>query len=84
MVASPEARVVDRVVEALQRLGGLATLDELEGHMSRSGVLRLPPDALDLIVRATIRANRGGQGLGCFFQPTPRSVQLVSARRLMR
>jgi hypothetical protein len=81
MTAFEEDRVVGQIVEALQRLGGMATLEDLKGQISRSGAIRLPPDALDLVVRMTIRANRDGRGLGCFSQPDPRSVGLTGPRR---
>lgn len=69
------------IVDALQRLGGLATPEEIEGQMSRSGATTLPPQALDLVVRMTIRANRDGRGLGCFSQLDRREVGLTSMRR---
>jgi hypothetical protein len=81
MTAFEEDRIVGHIVDALQRLGGMATLEELEGQMARSGAMRLPPDALDLVVRMTIRANRDGRGYGCFSQTDPRSVVLSSTHR---
>jgi hypothetical protein len=81
MTAFSEDRVVGHIVEALQRLGGLATLEEIEGQMSRSGAMRLPPDALDMVVRMTIRANRDGRGLGCFSQLDRDSIGLTTTRR---
>ncbi len=81
MTAFEEGRLAGHIVEVLQRLGGVATLEEVEGQIARSGALRLPPDALDLVVRMAIRANRDGHGLGCFSQPDSRTVGLVSARR---
>jgi hypothetical protein len=80
MMAFPEGRLVDQIVDTLRQRGGLATLDELEGQMARRGTVRLPPDTLDLIVRATIRANRDGRGLGCFTQPDTSSVRLIRSR----
>ncbi len=81
MTAFSEDRVVDRIVEVLERLGGLATLEEIEGQLSRSGAIRLPHDHLDLVVRMTIRANQNGRGLGCFAQVGGRQIELTSTRR---
>jgi hypothetical protein len=80
MMAFPEGCLVNQIVETLQQQGGLATFEELEGQMARRGAVRLPPGALDLVVRATIRANRDGRGLGCFTQPDSRSVRLIRSR----
>ncbi|MGA7860711.1 MAG: hypothetical protein WCB19_02500 [Thermoplasmata archaeon] len=80
MTAFPEDRVLTHIVEVLQRMGGLATLEEIEGQMSRSGAIRLPPKELDLVVRMTIRANRDGRGLGCFSQLDRHSIGLTSVR----
>jgi len=81
MTAFPEDRVLTHIVEVLQRMGGLATFEEIEGQMSRSGAIRLPPKELDLVVRMTIRANRDSRGLGCFSQLDRHSIGLTSARR---
>jgi len=81
MTAFPEDRVLGKIVEALQGLGGLATLDQIEGQMSRSGAMRLPPDALKLVVYLTVEANRDGRGLGCFSQRDHQSIGLNSALR---
>jgi hypothetical protein len=77
MTAFPRERVVVHVIDALQRLGGLATLEEIEEQLGRSGALRLPRDQLDLVVRMFIRANRDGQGLDCFSQLDGQSVELT-------
>lgn len=81
MTAFPEDRVVGHIVDAIERLGGLATLEEIEGQLSRSGAMRLPPAALDLVVRMTIRANQDGRGLGCFSQLDRPTIGLTSKRR---
>jgi hypothetical protein len=66
MTAFPEDRVVGHIVEAIQQLGGMATLEQIEGQVARSGGMKLPPAALDVVVRLTLRANQNGRGLGCF------------------
>jgi hypothetical protein len=81
MAAFAEDRVVGHIVDALKRLGGPATLEEIEGQMSRSGALSLPPDVLDVVVRMTIRANQDGRGLGCFSQLEKPKIGLTSSRR---
>jgi hypothetical protein len=81
MTAFHEDRVVGQIVEVLDRLGGLATLEEIEGQLARSDALSLPPDALDVVVRMTIRANLDGRGLGCFSQVRPPKIGLTSKRR---
>jgi hypothetical protein len=81
MTAFPDDRVVDHIVGVLERLGGLATLEEIVGQLSRSGAIRLPHRHLDLVVRMTIRANRDGRGLGCFAQLDEHRIRLVSAWR---
>lgn len=72
--------MVGQIVATLRRLGGLATLEEIEGQISRSGAVRLPPAALDMVVRMAVGANRDGRGMGCFSQPDQRSVSLVAGR----
>jgi hypothetical protein len=81
MTAFHEDRVVGHIVDALQHLGGLATLEQIEGQIAGSAAMRLSPDALHAVVQMTIRANRDGRGLGCFSQLDARSVGLTSARR---
>lgn len=80
MTAFPEDRTVDHIVDAIQRLGGRATLEEIEEQLSRSGAMRLPLRSLDLVVRMTIRANRDGRGLGCFSQLNGPTIGLTSRR----
>jgi hypothetical protein len=77
MTSFPQERVVVHVIDALHRLGGLATLEEIEEQLARSGALRLPRSHLDLVVRMFIRANRDGQGLDCFSQSDGQSVELT-------
>jgi hypothetical protein len=81
MTAFPEDRVLGQIVEALQRLGGVAPLEEIKGQMYRSGAMRLPPDAFDVVVRMTIRSNRDGRGLGCFYRSDGGGIGLTSTRR---
>lgn len=76
MTAFPEDRMLSHIVDALQRLGGMASLEEIEGQVARSGAFRLPPDALDAVVQLTLRANRDGRGMGCFSQLDSRSFGL--------
>lgn len=80
MTAFPEDRVLGQIVDVLQRLGGLATMEEIKSQMTRSGAVRMPPETLDVIVRLTIRANQDGRGLGCFTEMNPGSVGLTSGR----
>ncbi|HLY76452.1 MAG TPA: hypothetical protein VKT21_01045 [Thermoplasmata archaeon] len=80
MTAFSEDRVLGHIVDILHQMGGLATVEEIEGQMARSGAIRLPPKELDLVVQMTIRANRDGRGLGCFSQRGPHSVELSSVR----
>lgn len=72
--------MVGQIVATLRRLGGLASLEEIEGQISRSGAVTLPPATLDLVVRMAVGANRDGRGMGCFTQPDQRSVSLVAGR----
>lgn len=81
MTAFPEDRVLGHIVDALQQLGGMATLEQIEGEVSRSGAIRMPPAALDVVVRLTLRANQDGRGLGCFSQRDDKSFELNSGLR---
>ncbi|MFZ0829958.1 MAG: hypothetical protein WCB18_06940 [Thermoplasmata archaeon] len=81
MTAFHEDRMVGHIVDALQRLGGMATLEQIEGQVSRSGAVQLPPAALDLVVRLTLRANQNGRGLGCFSEVNHGSFGLTSSLR---
>lgn len=80
MTAFPEDRVLGQIVDVLQRLGGLATMEEIKSQMSKSGAVRMPPESLDSVIRLTIRANQNGRGLGCFAELSPGSVGLTSGR----
>jgi hypothetical protein len=69
MTVFPEHEVLGYIVELLEQHDGSARLEEIERQLSRTETVRLPPRELDLLVRTTIRANGGGQGLGCFARP---------------
>jgi hypothetical protein len=81
MAAFPEDRVLGQIVDALQRLGGMATLEEIRGQVARSGAIALPPAALDVVVRLTLQANQNGHGMGCFSRSERGAFGLTATER---
>lgn len=81
MPAFHEDRVLGNIVEALQRLSGPATLDEIGSQMARSGAMRLPPSALAQVVSLTIHQNVDGRGMGKFARRGPAQFELTSVGR---